>query len=159
MTVKYFKKQLEEGKIPEEIELVGYAVSRAVYLAGFFLSPRYSQKIKNHSEDGFNWGYNGASPNQLALAILVEYFTPKKALEIYKSFTQAFIQNIKYNNFHVKIKLKYYIERLINEQEGKKQKAITVDEIMSYEPVSIEKLPGGGKILNETLEVATRRVG
>jgi len=33
------------------------------------LSPRASQKVHNHSPDGFSCGYEGSGPAQLALAI------------------------------------------------------------------------------------------
>lgn len=32
-----------------------------------------SLKIWNHSPDGFEWGYGGSGPAQLALAILLDY--------------------------------------------------------------------------------------
>lgn len=36
------------------------------------LDPGQSQKIWNHSPDGFQWGYGGSGPAQLALAILLD---------------------------------------------------------------------------------------
>jgi hypothetical protein len=36
------------------------------------LDPRRSQKVWNHSPDGFQWGYEGSGPAQLALAILLD---------------------------------------------------------------------------------------
>ena len=51
------------------------------------LSPRASQKIRNHSPDGFAWGYGGSGPAQLALAILLDYFgDAEKARALYQSF-------------------------------------------------------------------------
>lgn len=38
------------------------------------LTPGPSQKIWNHSPDGFNWSYEGSGPAQLALAILLDYY-------------------------------------------------------------------------------------
>lgn len=32
------------------------------------------QEVINHSPDGFEWGYHGSGPAQLALAILVDFF-------------------------------------------------------------------------------------
>jgi hypothetical protein len=44
------------------------------------LSPRRSQEVWNHSPDGFEWGYGGSGPAQLALAILLEAgLTPERA--------------------------------------------------------------------------------
>src|ERR1051326_2990265 len=51
------------------------------------LSPYHSQKLVNHSPDGFNWGYGGSGPSQLALAILLDYLeTPELALANYQQF-------------------------------------------------------------------------
>lgn len=50
--------------------LKGYAGDRIVFLDGIYLDPEPSQKIWNHSPDGFNWGYGGSGPAQLALAIV-----------------------------------------------------------------------------------------
>jgi len=38
----------------------------------FPLNPSWSQKVWNHSPDGFQWGYGGSGPSQLALAILLD---------------------------------------------------------------------------------------
>jgi len=45
---------------------------RNVKLDGKLLDPKPSQAIINHSPDGFNWGYGGSGPAQLALAIMLE---------------------------------------------------------------------------------------
>jgi hypothetical protein len=51
--------------------LKGVARGRQVWLDGKLLDPRPSQKYHNHSPDGFNWGYGGSGPSQLALAVLL----------------------------------------------------------------------------------------
>lgn len=55
-----------------KIHLKGKADSRRVWLNGKELTPAKSKKFRNHSPDGFNWGYGGSGPAQLALAICVE---------------------------------------------------------------------------------------
>lgn len=45
---------------------------RNVWLDGEYLDPAESQEIRNHSSDGFNWGYGGSGPAQLALAIVLK---------------------------------------------------------------------------------------
>lgn len=60
------------------------------------LTPDLSQKLYNHSLDGFEWGYHGSGPAQLALAILADYFSkrdiwPPVALQHYQEFKRAFI--------------------------------------------------------------------
>ena len=37
------------------------------------LSPLASQAVVNHSPDGFEWGYGGSGPAQLALGILMDH--------------------------------------------------------------------------------------
>ena len=43
-----------------------------VWLDGQWLDPRPSQKVRNHSPDGFSWGCGGSGPSQLALAIVLK---------------------------------------------------------------------------------------
>ena len=45
---------------------------QAVYRNDALLDPKPSQKLYNHSPDGFNWGYEGSGPAQLALALLLD---------------------------------------------------------------------------------------
>ncbi len=49
------------------------------------LDPRLD--LHAYSENGFEWGYDGSGPLQLALAILAEHFTsPATALEHHRRF-------------------------------------------------------------------------
>lgn len=51
------------------------------------LSPKPSQKLRNHSPDGFQWGYGGSGPAQLALAILLDVTSsPAMAQTYYQDF-------------------------------------------------------------------------
>lgn len=43
-----------------------------VFVDGMPLPP--CNEIVNHSPDGFNWGYTGSGPAQLALAMMVEEY-------------------------------------------------------------------------------------
>ena len=51
--------------------LKGHYATRRVWLDGEELFPYQSQSVYNHSPDGFNWGYGGSGPAQLALAIML----------------------------------------------------------------------------------------
>lgn len=51
--------------------LQGFIKDRSVYLDGKRLDPRVSQYLINHSPDGFNWGYCGSGPAQLALSVVL----------------------------------------------------------------------------------------
>lgn len=46
--------------------------NRKVWLDGQPLDPQRSLEHRNHSPDGFNWGYGGSGPAQLALAVILE---------------------------------------------------------------------------------------
>ncbi len=50
----------------------GRANTRRVWIDGREVTPVRSWAVYNHSPDGFNWGYGGSGPAQLALAILLE---------------------------------------------------------------------------------------
>ena len=54
-------------------EIRGCVETRQVFINGIELSPKLSQKVINHSPDGFNWGYGGSGPAQLALALVLHY--------------------------------------------------------------------------------------
>lgn len=48
-----------------------------------------SLRVKNHSPDGFNWGYDGSGPAQLALALMLLFVGPNEALPLYQTFKHA----------------------------------------------------------------------
>jgi len=50
--------------------------------------------IRNHSPTGFEWGYGGSGPAQLALAILVDLIGEEKALPLYQKFKFAMIATL-----------------------------------------------------------------
>jgi len=59
------------------------------------LFPTRSQKLYNHSPDGFNWGYGGSGSSQLALALMLYYLNDEqKALQWYQTFKWAIIAKL-----------------------------------------------------------------
>lgn len=59
-----------------------------------------SQALHNHSPTGFNWGYSGSGPAQLALGILLDFTRDKNtAMQHYQSFKWAFISRCDWNTF------------------------------------------------------------
>lgn len=74
----------EINKLPEDLHITGTAETREVYLDGKRLDPKPSQKVYNHSPDGFNWGYGGSGPAQLALAILLNFVPKETATQLYQ---------------------------------------------------------------------------
>jgi len=65
--------------------LAGDAETRSVSLDGLILDPKPSQKYHNHSPDGFNWGYGGSGPAQLALAIMLKLTGKPDGYQHFKS--------------------------------------------------------------------------
>ncbi len=56
------------------------------------LSPKASFKLYLHSPDGFNWGYGGSGPAQLALALLFNVTGDRHLTLInYQSFKWAYV--------------------------------------------------------------------
>ena len=59
------------------------------------LDPKPSQQIHNHSPAGFEWGYGGSGPAQLALAILLDFTGDEEvALNNYQAFKSQFIASL-----------------------------------------------------------------
>ena len=69
----------------------GERASRRVWVKDNEIFPGMSQKVFNHSPDGFNWGYGGSGPAQLALALLMLVVDGKTALEYYQDFKWEFV--------------------------------------------------------------------
>lgn len=52
---------------------------------GYLLNPRYD--MRNHSPDGFNFGYAGSGPAQLSLALLADALgDDDRAQDMYQTF-------------------------------------------------------------------------
>ena len=77
--------------VPERTDQGGFKV----FVDDRPLSPIPSQELANHSPDGFNWGYGGSGPAQLALAILLDATGDKElALRKYQNFKWDVIANL-----------------------------------------------------------------
>ena len=55
------------------------------------LTPEHSLTLFNHSPDGFNWGYTGSGPAQLALAILSDCMDDEVAIRLYQKFKREVV--------------------------------------------------------------------
>ena len=56
------------------------------------LGPGPSQEVMNHSPDGFQWGYGGSGPSQLALAILLDVTgDPDLSVRLHQTFKNHFV--------------------------------------------------------------------
>jgi hypothetical protein len=74
------------------------------------ISPKRSQQLVNHSPNGFEFGYHGSGPSQLALAVLLDAYTgvapdPNTlAFEHYQDFKVAFIAGEKGEEFEITLR-------------------------------------------------------
>ena len=59
------------------------------------LTPERSLELANHSPSGFEWGYAGSGPAQLALALLLDYTDDEEvALAEYMSFKTEVVSQL-----------------------------------------------------------------
>jgi hypothetical protein len=72
----------------------GKASTREVWYGPRLLDPKPSQKVWNHSPDGFNWGYGGSGPAQLALAILLRLAPETIAVRHHQKFKEDHIATL-----------------------------------------------------------------
>lgn len=58
--------------------------------------------LRNHSPAGFNWGYGGSGPAQLALALLCHAtHNPEMALELYQKFKWKIVGRLHQRRWHL----------------------------------------------------------
>jgi len=86
-----------------KIQLKGRHFTREIWLIGKKLSPGPSQKVCNHSPDGFSWGYGGSGPAQLALAVLLELYDRDFALAHHQGFKFMYIERLRQADFETEI--------------------------------------------------------
>lgn len=76
---------------PQRTTEGGYLVTKD----GQPFDPGPSQKLYNHSPDGFMWGYGGSGPAQLALALLLDVTgDPDLTLHFGQQFKEEMIATI-----------------------------------------------------------------
>lgn len=98
-------------------KLEGVWMTREVWLDGHKLMPWKSLKLVNHSPDGFNWGYSGSGPAQLALAILLVFLSDELALAQYQSFKEKLIAGLPHHDFKLEFSLLPNLEyRMVREK-------------------------------------------
>lgn len=87
------------------------ATGAEVLVDGKPLDPKKSQKVRNHSPDGFNWGYGGSGPAQLALAIILAAgFSAEEAQEVYQDFKWAYIARLpQAQDFRLELDVKAWV--------------------------------------------------
>lgn len=81
--------------------ITGNKTTGYVHIGGVRLDPHKSVRLRNHSPDGFMWGYAGSGPSQLALALLLEFTDEKFALANYQDFKFDIIAPLPQTNFEI----------------------------------------------------------
>ena len=76
-------------------KITGQAHSRTVLVDGQPLGIDESLQIRRASPTGFNWGYGGSGPAQLALAICLLYLPAPKALAAHQLFKWQVVSKLK----------------------------------------------------------------
>lgn len=75
------------------------ATGAKVYVKGKSLAPR--RNWRNHSPLGFEWGYEGSGPAQLALAMLGHVFDKAFALDHYQCFKREKLAQIEADEWYM----------------------------------------------------------
>ena len=69
-----------------------------VRVDGTVLNPQYDLRL--HSPTGFDWGYGGSGPAQLALAVLANHLSDdEEALNLYQRFKWAVIAELRWKDW------------------------------------------------------------
>lgn len=98
---EHLDKPLPSDRGPFTITVKGCWATREVWIDNEPLDPAYSQSVRNHSPDGFCWGYGGSGPAQLALAILLKYHSKEVALDRYQHFKWNIIASLPKKDFRL----------------------------------------------------------
>lgn len=95
-----------------KIKIQGDGQNRNILINGHYLDPIDSQKVYNHSPDGFNWGYCGSGPAQLALAIMLLYLGPRQAGIVYQDFKNEVIAKLPQGkDFEIEVDIEKWINK------------------------------------------------
>jgi hypothetical protein len=100
-------------KLPTHIHILGDFSTRKVAVNGLTLRPEDSQKVRNHCPDGFLWGFGGAGPSQLALALLMMWVDADTALRHYQDLTHGYIAGLPQKNIDVHINLQWVMRTIL----------------------------------------------
>jgi hypothetical protein len=98
--------------LPEVVTIRGEAETRNIYINDKWLDPKYSLFIRYQSPDGFDWGYGGNGPAQLALAILMHFLPIEDALIYYHDFKWKVIASLPMTDFQTTINLRKEIHEI-----------------------------------------------
>jgi len=83
-----------------------------VYVDHRRLSPKASLRVRRHSPTGFEWGYAGSGPAQLALGLLLRGGVPaRQAVRLHQRFKAEFVQHFPPEGFLVELNIRAWAAR------------------------------------------------
>ncbi len=88
---------------PRKGFITGHMASRCVWIDEKLLNPAPSQRVWNHSPDGFCWGYGGSGPAQLGLALMLHFESKDWAVEHYQDFKWDVIARLPQGDFQIPV--------------------------------------------------------
>jgi len=93
------------------MNIKGIWETREVLINDIPLPPAHSQRVFNHSPDGFSWGYSGSGPAQLALAILLLATSETNAVRLHQVFKREVIAPLpQLDDFEIEIDIAQWIQ-------------------------------------------------
>ena len=94
-----------------KINIRGEGKTRKVWIDGRPLRPEKSQRVWNHSPDGFSWGYEGSGPAQLALAVLMSLTDIRTAVQNHQEFKRNVISRFPFEeDFDSDVNVSQYLD-------------------------------------------------
>ena len=96
------------------MKITGSFETREVWVNGKPLDPGPSLRVWCHSPSGFNWGYEGSGPAQLALAILLLATDKETAVRCHQEFKCQVIARLPQANFEIRIDPKHWLLQRFN---------------------------------------------
>jgi hypothetical protein len=92
--VKWYEGQASEGRVWLDHIVRVYTGTSDKVESKLILQLAPSLELVNHSPDGFNWGYSGSGPAQLALALLLDVLEDgDKAVRLHQLFKERVVAN------------------------------------------------------------------
>jgi len=108
MTTKHLLEAL-----PIHIHIMGEFYTGKVYINGRLLRPDDSLKIRNHSPDGFKWGYGGSGPAQFALALMLLYVDVETAQRYYQDLKFGYLAGLPQRDINLHVNLRWVVAKIL----------------------------------------------
>lgn len=106
-------------QLPDEhISVKGDWETREFWVNDKKLSLEKSLRVLKGSITGFNWGFAGTGPGQLALAILLEFVDPETALLYHQLLKFKYVRTLPQSSFQGTVHLRGYMKSAFEDEQG-----------------------------------------